>query len=174
MSNMNDDLIEDFKYVDIENMEIGIIYPLNERKMVYYKVVSPAELSYKDWYDAEKKITLGDKIHKTIVVTTDNGVDVTFKLSGIKKLKNDKRWIIEWYDGKIKETKTGKTKIKKTGNIHREAFARSIDFLDRITELNAINGEINIIDKMYECNIKKLTGNDICTMYDDFEFEEDE
>lgn len=156
--------------MNLTEIRVEPIYPLDETKRASYKIVSPDELSYKDFFDATKKLNIDNEISNVIEVITENNVVVRFELDRIKKLKNDKRWIVEWYDGEYYEDNDGNVQERKIGKIHREAFAHKADLLNRLSEFDAINGEINIIDNVYECSLKALTYKDIQEM-DEFDEE---
>ncbi len=156
--------------MNLTEVRVEPIYPLDETMKASYKIVSPNKLSYKDFFDATKKLNIDREISNVIEVVTENKITVRFELDRIKKLKNDKRWIVEWYDGEYYEDSDGKVLERKIGKIHRETFARKADLLNRLSEFEAINGEINIIDKVYECSLKALTYKDIQEM-DEFDDE---
>lgn len=150
----------------IEDYGVGLISPLDESKRAIYKIVSPEELSDTDYYDALEKLNLDNGIFDIIKVITDSGVEVKFKLDNIEILKNNKRWIIEWYEGDYKEDEdTGEIHFRRIGKIHREVFALKSKFLERYSEMIAINGNIYDIDKIYECDdLKELAEKDVYEM----------
>lgn len=156
--------------MNLAEIRVEPIYPLDETKKASYKIVAPDKLSYKDFFDATKKMNVNSEITNVIEVVTESGIAVRFELDKIKKLKNDKRWIVEWYDGEYYEDSNGEIHERKIGKIHRETFAHKSDLLNRLSEFGAINGEVNIIDKVYECSLKALSYKDIQEM-DEFDEE---
>ena len=162
------------KVINLSEIRVELIFPLDETKRASYKIVSPDELTYKDFHDAASRLNIDSEIYNSVEVVTDNGIIVRFELDKIKMLKNDKRWIIEWYDGELYEDENSNVQERRVGKIHREAFAHKSDLLNRLSEFEAINGEINIVDKIYECSLKALNYKDIQEM-DEFDEEiEDE
>lgn len=152
------------KVINLSEIRVEPLFPLDETQRASYKVVSPVELTYKDFHDAASKLNIDREIHNSIEVITDSGTTVKFELDKIKRLKNDKRWIIEWYDGEYYEDENDNVQERKVGKIHREAFAHKADLLNRLSEFEAINGEVNIVDKVYECSLKALSYKDIQDM----------
>lgn len=150
--------------MNLSEIRVELIYPLDETKKASYKIVYPNELSYEDFIDATNKLNIDSEISNSVDVITENGITVGFELDKIKELKNDKRWIIEWYNGEYFEDKDDNVQERKIGKIHREVFAHKSDLLNRLSEFEAINGEVNIIDKVYECSIKALSYKDIQDM----------
>lgn len=162
------------KVMNLSEIRVEPVYPLDETQKASYKIVSPNELSYYDFFDAIEKMNIDSEISDVIEVVTDSGVTVRFELEKIKTLKNDKRWIIEWYDGEyVEDEETGNVELKRIGKIHREVFGHKHDFLNRFSEMMAISGEVYDIDKIYECTLRELDGNDIAEM-DEFDEEVDE
>lgn len=158
---------------NLTELRVEPIFPLDETKKASYKILSPNKLSYRDFHDAACKLNIDTEIHNRIEVVTDNGTHVIFELDKIIRLKNDKRWIIEWYDGEYYEDENGNVQERKVGKIHREVFAHNYDLHNRLLDFEAINGEVKIIDKVYECSLKALSYKDIQEI-DEFDEEEDE
>lgn len=158
---------------DLTEIRVERIFPLDETKKASYKIISPNELSSRDFYDATSKLNIDTEIHNKIEVVTDNGTTVIFELDKIIKLKNDKHWIIEWYNGEYYEDENGNVQERKVGKIHREVFAHNHDLHNRLLDFEAINGEVKIIDKIYECSLKALSYKDIQEI-DEFDEEKDE
>lgn len=161
------------KVLNLAEVRVEPIFPLDESLKASYRIVYPNKLLYKDFIDATRKLSIDSEISNNIEVITKNGTTVQFELDKIKRLKNDKRWIIEWYDGEYYEDENNEVQKRKVGKIHRETFAHKADLLNRLSEFEAINGEVNIVDKVYECSLKALSYKDIQDM-DEFDEELEE
>jgi hypothetical protein len=149
---------------NLKNMSVTITYSLDENLQADYKVTSPDDLSYTDFFSAIEKLNVGDLIPDNVEVITRNGTHVCFELAEMHVLTDDKRYIIEWYDYTFEENILGDVYEKKVGNVHREAFRTKEQLRERFYELDAISDEHKIIEAMYECDVKKLDVDDI---YDD-------
>lgn len=157
-----------------KDLRVLPIFPLDETKQASYKITSHDEISFSDFFDASEKLNIDKEILDVIEVVTKSGIKVRFELDEIRTLKNDKRWIIEWYDGEyVENEETSNVELQRVGKIHREVFGHKSDFLNRFSEMMAISGEVYDIDKIYECTLRELDGNDIAEM-DEFDEEVDE
>lgn len=139
---------------------ISLIYPLDESLQANYKIVSPDDLSYLDFVDASKRLNIDNEVYEKVEVVTDSGIAVIFELSGTEILANNKRYIIEWYEGEFEEDECSGVLEKKVGKVHREAFRTKESLRERYFELNAISSNYRIVDAMYECDIKEISIND--------------
>lgn len=162
------------KMTNTKDLRVELIYPLDETKKASYKITSHDEISFDDFFEASDKLNIDNEILDVFEVTTNSGIVVRFELDKIKEMKNDKRWIFEWYDGEyIENEETGNVELRRIGKIHREVFGHKEDLLNRYAETMAISGQVYDIVGFYECSLNLLTEDDIAEM-DEFDEEVDE
>lgn len=144
------------------NIEVGIKYPYDETIEAFYKLKNSNELTEEQYYSALSKIEIDTSvpesgIPKEIKVDVGNKMVAVFELTNQEKSDEmNARYLIEWYHGEIVETDNGE-EIKKIGNVNREVFSRCCDFVERIGELDAVDGDLNIITNTSICTLEDYT-----------------
>ena len=154
--------MSDINMRDFDDSQIGLTNPYNEGEVLLYQITFPNELEDEDeFFEAIRKLNIDDTVvegefPKELVVKLDNDKEVKFFLADkeFDEENKNKRYIIEWYDGELFENGKGEEEIRKIGRVHRESFRNEDLFLERICQLDAIDGKLNIIDGQYICEVE--------------------